>query len=148
MCSSDLVASGGGGGGGANFADGAGGNTTGANTGGPMTAAGFFNSTAGQVGANGGSYISTNGTTFVMGGSGGYYPTNVITGYYGYSASEKSGYSQLSPIPLAIPNTTDIGVTKGFGSSFGCGGNGGGIRDTSNGNGGRGGDGLAIIVTW
>lgn len=118
----------------------------------PMTAAGFYNSTAGQNGADGNQAIGTNGSIFVMGGNGYNYASTVIASYYGYQASLKSGYSQLSPIPLSIPNvsTTDSGTGKSISQSFGCGGNGGGEIFTGGtaSNGGRGGDGLAIIVTW
>jgi len=143
-----LQASGGGGGVGSSGIGASGGTASSADGGGPMTAAGFYNATGGQNGANGGTVITTNGLTFVMGGSGEYDIANVITGYYGYTATEKSGYSQLSPIPLAIPRATDTTVVKGGANSFGCGGNGGGNNSGIYSNGGRGGDGLAIIVTW
>jgi len=143
-----LTAYGGGGGAGASFANGNGGTSPGVNPGGPMVAAGFYNSTAGQTGADGSSLINANGQTFILGGNGGYYPNSVVTGYYGYTATLAGGYSQLSPIPLSIPRATDDGPTKQGSNSFGCGGNGGGITNISNGNGGKGGDGLVIIVTW
>jgi hypothetical protein len=133
-------------------ANGTGGTPVQVDTGGPMTAAGFYQSTYGQDGATTG-VITTNNLTFLMGGSGGRFPTQTITGYYGYTAQGYSGYSQLSPIPLSIPasysdeNDTVIKQTM---NSFGCGGNGGGDNAGPGPatNGGRGGDGLAIIVTW
>jgi hypothetical protein len=80
-----------------------------------------------------------------MGGNAGYDLTNLVTGYYGYTATERSGYSQLSPIPLAISN----GLNGNGPQSFGCGGVGGGNGATGTAtSGGQGGDGLAIIVTW
>jgi hypothetical protein len=131
--------------------NGAGGTAASADTGGPMTAAGFYQSVGGQNGATA-AVITTNNLTFLMGGSGGRYSTSTITGYYGYTAKSYSGYSQLSPIPLCISasysdeNDTAIKQTM---NSFGCGGNGGSdILPGPATNGGRGGDGLAIIVTW
>jgi len=67
---------------------GAGGTAAAADTGGPMTAAGFYNATGGQNGADGNTAITTNGLTFVMGGNGTNLTTTVITGYYGYSAGD------------------------------------------------------------
>lgn len=142
-----LVASGGGGGGGGNFAEGIGGVASSANTDGPMTAAGFYQCVRGQNGATGGTVITTNGLTFLMGGNGESDNLTVITGYYGYSATLRSGYSQLSPIPLSIPRISTTSSGKSSPQSFGCGGAGGGVSGIS-GNGGSGGDGLAIIVTW
>lgn len=143
-----LQASGGGAGLGVS-GNGTGGTASAVDTGGPMTAAGFYQCVRGQNGVNGNDNISFNNLTFLMGGDGSSEPTNVITGYYGYSATLRSGYSQLSPIPLAIPNaSTTESSGKAKSQSFGCGGSGGGVFGVSGGNGGRGGDGLAIIVTW
>lgn len=128
---------------------GTGGTASAADAGGPMTAAGFYNAVGGQNGATGNVSITTNGFTFIMGGQAGGDTSVVIAGYYGYSASMRGGYSQLSPIPLAIPNTSTTSASlKSTPQSFGCGGSGGGVAGVSGGSGGRGGDGLAIIVTW
>jgi hypothetical protein len=146
-----LTAGAGGGGFGANFANGAGASLYVISaSGGPMTAAGFYNTTTGNPGGfAGGTSATTSGTTFLMGGNGGSDPTTVITGYYGYTATLRSGYSQLSPIPLSIPALgTTAGSGKSLPQSFGCGGAGGGISGVSAGDGGKGGDGLAIIITW
>ena len=116
-----------------------------------MTAAGFYNATGGQNGANGGTTITTNGLTFVMGGNGTDDGSVIITGYYGYTVRAISGYSQLSPIPFAI---SKISAQNYLGpdrraepQSFGCGGSAGGSGLTLT-SGGRGGDGLVVIVTW
>lgn len=133
-----LVASGGNGGVGGSTSggnQGSGGSSNGTDSGGPMTAAGFYNSIANQAGANGSSFQTISGTTFVMSGSGLNNGT-AISGYYGYTAA--NGYSQLSPIPNCISG----GGVGSRPSPFGCGGNG----DYTNGC--QGGDGLAIIVTW
>jgi hypothetical protein len=116
----------------------------------PMLAAGFYNATVGQNGADGSTVITTDGLTFVMGGNGSISNTDVITGYYGYTATTRSGYSQLSPIPLAIPNrSTQSQISfKATPQSIGCGGNGGGDGISTVASSGKGGDGLAIIVTW
>jgi hypothetical protein len=144
-----LQASGGGEGTGGSNSSGTGGTAAAADTGGPMTAAGFYQCVRGQNGARN-AVITTDNLTFLLGGNGGYFPTSTITGYYGYTATGAGGYSQLSPIPLAIPNSTDENIVKQGLNSFGCGGNGGGGTGGPGPytNGGRGGDGLAIIVTW
>jgi len=153
-----LIASGGGGGQGASAGastNGGGGNNAAANDGGPMTAAGFYKSTAGQDGLNGGNgTISVDDLTFLTGGIGAYNTAGEIAGYYGYTASNLNGYSQISPIIMSLSGSDPIGVSspKNRASPFGSGGNGGGdfSLTTSAGNtsGTRGGDGLAIIVTW
>ena len=115
----------------------------------PMLAAGFYNAIVGVAGAGGNTVITTDGLTFLMGGNGSNSLTDTITGYYGYTATTRSGYSQLSPIPLAIPRRSEqsTGTKKATPQHFGCGGNGGGSNSTVPGV-GKGGDGLAIIVTW
>jgi len=144
-----LLATGGGGGGGANFGVGAGGAGQAGDQGGPMTAAGFYNSTDGTNGIVGGNTTGYVNTTFLMGGNGDSSPATVITGHYGYTATNASGYSQLSPIPITISRTAiSQAGGKASSQSFGCGGSGGGIQGVSTGYGGNGGDGLAIIVTW
>jgi hypothetical protein len=140
-----LLATGGGGGGAGKTSiaqNGQGGAAAAFDTGGPMTAAGFFNATAGQNGAGGGAIISVDSTTFVMAGSG-VNSSTVINGYYGYSAKSDSGFSQISPIINTISGGGFKTGNKYTGTHFGCGGVGGDIDG-----GGRGGDGLAIIVTW
>jgi hypothetical protein len=144
-----LMASGGPGGtGGGLGGNGAGGTANAANPAYPMTAAGFYNATGGQNGKTS-VLASTNGLTFLMGGSGvSYYGNGYdITGYYGYVAQSSAGYSQISPIIMSIAGSRTEGVVYQTASPFGCGGNGGGnSSDVIDGN--RGGDGLAIIVTW
>jgi len=145
-----LVASGGGGGKGANFGQGNGGIGQSADAGGPMTAAGFYNATDGQSGKNGAQTATVNNLTFVMGGGGRTYLSDPyqINGYYGYVANQNSGYSQISPIIMSIAGSsygTDSQKQKA--APFGCGGNGGGNSSEVT-DGCRGGDGLAIIVTW
>jgi len=146
-----VIAYGGGGGQAAgNLYNGTGGVGTATSVVRPMLAAGFYNTTVGQNGADGTLSIATNGLTFVMGGNGTNQTTDVITGYYGYIASTRSGYSQLSPIPLAIAKQSDqtFSTKKATPQHFGCGGNGGGNGSSNTGNVGKGGNGLAIIVTW
>ncbi len=150
-----LIAVGGNGGSGAQFSAGAGGAANPPDTGGPMTAAGFYNATANQAGTNGsptaGGETPVSNTTFVMGGNGRYYPTQITAGYYGYTASEAYGYSQISPLIMSFGGGTPVltSTTKQIAAPFGCGGNGGGNANAStNTPGARGGDGLAIIVTW
>jgi hypothetical protein len=117
----------------------------------PMLAAGFYNATEGADGADGLQLIATDGLTFLMGGNGTNANNSQVVGYYGYTAATRSGYSQLSPIPLSIAKLSTQ-LTAGLGSnavsqSFGCGGNGGGTTVSAS-RGGKGGDGLVVIVTW
>jgi hypothetical protein len=154
-----LIASGGGAGGAASgglASQGTAGAATAANTGGPMTAAGFYNAIAGQNGATGNNPNNNpDNLTFLNGGIGAYSPTSTVNGNYGYTASRLNGYAQISPIIISLAGSNPTGVTspKNRASPFGSGGNGGG-DDTdssitaSNTSGTRGGDGLAIIVTW
>lgn len=134
-----ITASAGGGGGGApnGSTPGTGGSAAGANSGGPMTAAGFFNSTNGQNGAS--TEITPNNLTFLLGGSGGTHLSD-ITAYYGYTASPAVGYGQIQPIIQSISG----GIAK---SPFGAGGCGAAPSLTS-GRAPDGGDGLVVIVTW
>lgn len=150
-----LQASGGDGGAGAQFAAGAGAAINAANTGGPMTAAGFYNAVANQAGTTGSPTTAgetvVSGTTFVMGGNGRYAPSQITAGYYGYTANETTGYSQISPLIMSFGGGVPVltSTTKQIAAPFGCGGNGGGNSNAStNTPGSRGGDGLAIIVTW
>lgn len=141
-----LEASYGGGGQGNNGGPGNGGSGAGVFTGSPMTAAGFLNAIAGQTGKGGGSTAATNGLTFVMGGSGNSNSATTVTGYYGYTARQNNGYSQISPIIMSIAGSSPVNSTTSVAAPFGCGGNGG--DDISATSGSRGGDGLAVIVTW
>lgn len=154
-----LIATGGDPGSGANAgasSNGSGGSASSADAGGPMTAAGFFKSTSGQGGASGGAgTLNVDGLTFLNGGIGCYYAGGVTTGYYGYKASNLSGYSQISPVIMSLSGSDPQGVSapKNRASPFGSGGNGGGnlsntTSSSGNTGGTRGGDGLAIIVTW
>jgi hypothetical protein len=93
-----------------------------------FTAMGFFQSVAGQAGINGAQSAST--TTFLSGGS----YAGGVTGNYGYT-NAGNGVFQTQPI---IVGTGGGSTTSGNGG-IGCGGGG-----TS----GRGGDGLAVIITW
>jgi len=144
-----LLASGGAGGAGAAVGgDGNGGSAASPDVGGPMVAAGFYRNTQGQAGKKG-VLASTDGLTFLMGGSGvSYYGDGYdITGYYGYVAKSSAGYSQISPLIMSIAGSRTEGVVYQTASPFGCGGNGGGnSSDVIDGN--RGGDGLVVIVTW
>jgi hypothetical protein len=135
-----LAASGGGGGLGSpnGSTPGTGGTASGVNAGGPMTAAGFYSSTAGQNGATN-NEITTNGLTFLLGGSGDS-TLNQVTGYYGYKATPAVGYAQIQPIIQSISG----GAAK---SPFGAGGC-GADPDLASGRAPDGGDGMVIIVTW
>jgi hypothetical protein len=148
-----AIAFGGGGGGQASSGgDGSGGVGTTTSVVKPMLAAGFYNTTVGAAGAAGGVTITIDNVTFLMGGNGTNLDTSTpITGYYGYTATVRSGYSQLSPIPLAISRRSTqsyIGADRrATPQSFGCGGSAGGST-TSISSGSKGGDGLVVVVTW
>jgi len=150
-----LVTAGGGSAGGAangsfgNESNGVGGSQPAVDPGEPMTAAGFYNNTVGQAGANGGvETLNVDGLTFLNGGIGCRHNEGIATGYYGYTASTIAGYSQISPLIMSISGAnSDASVKRS--SPFGCGGNGGTDYPLGGAtNGSNGGDGLAIIVTW
>lgn len=110
-----------------------------------FTAMGFLNSTAGQAGAPDGSNVSASTTTFLGGGSSG----NIATGNYDYSiiANAGQGYFQTQPIIVGVGGTYQV---ANFGTpkrtAIGCGGGGGSAA--SNIEGGTGGHGMVVIITW
>jgi hypothetical protein len=133
---------------------GAGGNAMSANA---FTAAGFFQSIAGQAGSNGDSAQTTSTTTFLQGGVGG--NGQQAASQYGYSkantsTSNLSGYGIISPIIVSVAcnqsgssfvsNSSPRVVKNGFG----CGGGGAFTDDTGTKYGTQGGVGLAVIITW
>lgn len=145
------------------LAGGAGGAGGPADTDNYFSAMGFFNSVAGQNGADGAAAIAASTTTFLGGGCGGAQTGTPLsaTGNYGYVATASTGkkvngFFQMQPIIVGVGGPanyssggTSAELTGGMGGA-GCGGGGGSIyvAGTIQGAGGRGGDGLAIIVTW
>jgi len=133
---------------------GGGGNTSFANGGGAssanfFTAAGFFQSTAGQDGTS--SSPNASGTTFLQGGG----AIGVSTSSYGYtngtaSTQGAAGYFQMSPIIIGVSGTgsgaSAIGAGKFIGG-IGCGGA-GTSAVVGSAPGSAGGNGLAVIITW
>lgn len=110
------------------------GNANTANAANFFTAMGIYQSTTGEAGINAGS-VTASSTTFLSSGgtsSGGQ------TSNYGYSSgpssTNRNGFFQMQPI---IVGTCGMGTGRG---GIGCGGG-------NNGN-ARGGDGLAVIITW
>jgi hypothetical protein len=122
----------------------AGGTASGASA---FTAAGFFQSVAGQAGVT--STNSASATTFLSGGG----SQGSQTANYGYSngaGDGGTGYFQMSPIIIGVGgNTAAGGANFSFArGGLGCGG--GGVSNSS-GNplpGSAGGNGLAVIITW
>jgi hypothetical protein len=101
-----------------------------------FSAMGFFQSIAGQDGG----VASASSTTFLGGGTAG--DGNISYGNYGYSApSPGGGFSQISPIIVGVGGNG----TKGN-AQFGCGG--GCPASSSTAAGGKGGDGLVVIISW
>lgn len=161
-----LTANGGARGGSANSVGGVTSNGTGGAGGGAsssneFSAAGFFQSIAGQDGRAGNSNSTTSLTTFLQGGAGG--SANSAASQYGYSrasltAPNEFGYGIMSPILVSVastqPSSTYLSASSALEArnGFGCGGGGSfittviGPLDTSYGT--RGGDGLVVIVTW
>ena len=141
------------GGGGANSAT-----TTGGTAGTSMSAnyftpIGFFQSIAGQAGASGGagSSITASATTFLSGGAS---IAGTVDGNYGYSIGTTAfgidGFFMMSPIIVGLggSGTTGQPTADAKRGGIGCGGAGGSAAGTGNQVGGRGGDGLAVIITW
>ena len=98
---------------------------------------GFYQSVAGQA-ANG-SIITASSTTFLSAGSSS--SSGAETVNYGYTSS-RNGFFQISPIIVGAAGIGPSGI-----AGIGCGGGGGDVS-TSGQPGGRGGDGLCVIITW
>jgi len=141
------------GGGDASAAGGDGGTASASNY---FSAAGFFQSVAGQAGASGVSDLTTSTTTFLQGGAGG--ATTQPASQYGYSLSDnftgnQFGYGIMSPILVSVASSRASNTYSTAAASliskngFGCGG-GGAQTDGTRRYGTRGGDGLVVIVTW
>lgn len=102
-----------------------------------FSAAGFFQSIAGQTGAAPGVNLSPSTTTFLSGGA---TLTSLSRSNYGYSPT-LNGFFQIQPI-IVGGGGADTGV-----GGAGCGGGGcNNIGSTTVG--GRGGDGLVVIISW
>ena len=135
------------GGNGGDFTSATGGSATAANF---FTAAGIYQSVAGQDGTT--SSPSASSTTFLQGGG----AIGISTSNYGYSNGTGSnqgarGYFQMSPIIVGVSGTgngangTGNGTYKG---GIGCGGAGSSAAFGVSSPGSDGGNGLAIIITW
>lgn len=120
-----------------------------------FSAAGFFQSVAGQNGSTGGGTdIPASTTTFLSGGGGGSDGTNTTstTPNYGYptvgkTAASNSGFFQLSPIIVGCGGGGSSTFSGGVGGNGGIGCGGGG-RGQSSGTAGNGGPGLVVIISW
>jgi hypothetical protein len=113
--------------------NGANGVTAGTSTsGGPLTASGFYKSTAGQTGTSGAQ--SASNSTFLSGGGAG-----VVTGNYGYTTNviNRNGFFQMQPIIVGVGNAGS-GVASQGSAGIGCGGSATGT----------GGIGMALIASW
>lgn len=100
-----------------------------------FTAMGFYQSVGGQQGTGGA--VGASSTTFLGGGG---YEASTATANYGYS-NKINGFFQMQPI---IVGSGGVGIASGAAGQGGI-GCGGGVTSADS---GRGGDGLAIIVTW
>lgn len=107
-----------------------------------FTAMGFFQSVAGQAGASGGQSAST--TTFLSGGAGSF---STSSSNYDYNVSStKRGFFMMQPVIVGISNGGQAGsVTAKATSAIGCGGSAGDSDPTYT---SKGGDGMAVIITW
>jgi hypothetical protein len=135
-----LLVAGGGGAGGSTTA-GSGGTARAANN---FTAMGFYQSVAGQDGNVG----TASATTFLSGGAGGGVSTTVVAnyGYGGTTNSNPNGYFQMQPIIVGQGGSTKATSHNNASNGIGCGGAG---ADLGSGfPGGRGGDGMVVIITW
>jgi hypothetical protein len=99
-----------------------------------FTCMGIFQSVAGVLGTAAGVTAST--TTFLSGGGG----SGTVTSNYGYSIpANTNGFFQTQPIIVGVGGSSTVDTTQ---SGIGCGGS---LGVTI---GGRGGNGLAVIITW
>jgi hypothetical protein len=111
-----------------------------------FSAAGFFQSVAGQQGALSAS-ISNSVTTFLGGGT--TQGFNVL-GNYGYTApgGSAAGFFQMQPIIVGLGSSKDtVGTGRVNGNGIGCGGGGSNVSG-SNTAGTNGGNGLVVIISW
>jgi hypothetical protein len=113
---------------------GAGGNAVASNY---FSCMGFYQSVAGQ--ASNGTIITASATTFLSAGSSASSGTETVN--YGYTSS-RNGFFQISPIIVGAAGIGPSGI-----AGIGCGG-GGGDASTLGQPGGRGGNGLCVIITW
>lgn len=138
-----LTANGGSGGnGGGGSLNGVGGTASTSNY---FSAIGFFQSIAGQDGSNS---PPPSSTTFLSGGSRG---DSFVRANYGYKTSEansngQSGMFQMQPIIVGLGSTSSASAAATTYAGIGCGGGGG--NQTTNFYGGKGGDGMVVIITW
>ena len=118
-----------------------------------FAAAGFYQSKAGQDGSDGNANLSTSTTTFLQGGVGG--QGSVAASQYGYTRVSSFGYGLIRPILVSVSSPPAGGTYTTAAAAliakngFGCGGGGAYTTTVSTTRyGTRGGDGLAVIVTW
>lgn len=131
-----LTANGGGGGGTAGAAGAAGA----ASTSNFFSAAGFFQSVAGQAGNPG---VTASPTTFLGGGAGGTTANSVPTANYGYTAAGNSaGFFLMQPIIVGVGGSASA---TGEDGGIGCGGGGNPYINVVAGSGGNG---FAVVITW
>ena len=107
-----------------------------------FSAAGFFQSVAGQSGGTGN--ISASSTTFLSGGPG---IISNVTANYGYSTvSLNPGFFQTQPIIVGVANGGNNASTNKYTAGIGCGG--GSANDNVGGVATNGGDGMVVIISW
>jgi len=107
---------------------------------GAFTAMGFLNSQNGASGANWDASGGTASDTFLSGGN----SDTVSTGYYGYVSQEsQGGYFQMQPIITTVPPARNqlVGTPA---TAIGCGGSNNGSGAGAS----KGGNGMAVIITW
>jgi hypothetical protein len=125
-----------------------------------FSAAGFFQSVAGQDGTAGNISQTTSTTTFLQGGVGGASSADQVVSQYGYgraayNVQAQPGYGVLSPIFVSVASTRANNAFAGSADSLanrnGFGSGGGGSFTTAVNDqrwGTPGGDGLVVIITW
>jgi hypothetical protein len=121
-------------------AGGTGGSGGSAQTGGAFCAMGFFNSQDGAAGANYDAGGGVDPYTFLSGGN----SSSVSSGYYGYVSQEsQGGYFQMQPIITTVPPARNqlVGTPA---TAIGCGGSNNGSGAGAS----KGGNGMAVIITW
>lgn len=132
-----------------------------------FSAAGLFQTSSGQAGSNAGNNITAPGSQFVTSGAGGATTTTgaggTVTTNYGFptlaggvgatGGNGGDGISILSNLIVSQGGSGGGGSTTAAGGNggkggFGSGGGGGGICTSGTSTGGKGGDGLAVIISW
>lgn len=147
---SEILLANAGGGGGRSSSSGGGASGGGASASNFFSCMGFYQSIAGQSGANVSSPTTASATTFLSGGAGGANLSGLVQGNYGYlyqnqESTLTGNIFQMQPIIVGLGGSYSTLNDNASAGGTGCGGGGAGGAAS---NGGNGGNGMVVIITW